>query len=240
MASLPHALWPPQEDNRLAVLRAYDILHSLQEPLFTKLVELTAKLFDVPISLIALVDAEEVEYKATYGLPDLRAQSRVEAICALPVKYEQAVIFTDLALDNSLTMEAATAAHAKGLRFYAGAPLRLRSQACIGTLCLIDRQPRAFSAPEQQVLEHFAHVVARLIAVRHHCLAKHSAGPDSWTIVSSKLKVELQALVALVEYLVAYHGTLAPVPALALASVAERLTAFHKRLQEYQAEEVDF
>jgi len=240
MASHPHALWPPEEENRLAVLRAYDILHSLQEPLFTKLVELTARLFNVPISLISLVDAEEVEYKASYGLPELRTQPRGEAMCALPVKYEQAVVFTDLALDNSLTMEAATAAHAKGLRFYAGAPLRMRTQACIGTLCLIDRQPRAFSMPEQQVLEHLAHVVAHLIAVRHACVARQSAGSDAWVVVSGKLKVELQALIALVDYLVGYSGPHVPVSATVLASVAQRLSIFHERLQVYQAEALGF
>ena len=204
----------------------------MQEPLFTDVVELAATLFNVPISLLALVGADEVEYKATHGLPGLRSQPRVEAICSLAVKEEQVVVFTDLAHSHALTLEADMAARAKGLRFYAGAPLCVASGYCLGTLCLIDRQPRSFSAAEQQVLELHAQVVAGLLVVRQHCLANPTQEHD-WVAVRTELSWEVKALIALVRYLATYSGTHIPVPADVLDLVSRRLKDFYSKLADY-------
>ncbi|MRH19349.1 hypothetical protein, partial [Escherichia coli] len=59
---------------------------------------------------------------------------------------------------------------------------------CIGTLCIIDQQARAFSAPEERVLEQFAHVVERLIAVRQYCRAgQEESGEGHWALVRTEL-----------------------------------------------------
>jgi hypothetical protein len=236
MTLTPAFLLPANEPKRLQTLLGYDVLHSLQEPLFTDVVELTATLFNVPISLIALVGADEVEYKAAHGLPGLRRQPRVEAICALAVKEEQVVVFTDLAHSHALTLEADTAARAKGLRFYAGAPLCVAGGYCLGTLCLIDRQPRVFSAAEQQVLEQHAQVVTRLLAVRQYCLASPAQQPSHWAAVRTELAWEVKALIALVRYLATYSGTHVPVPADVLALVSRRLDDLHSKLADYYPE----
>lgn len=232
MMLTPPSLLPANETERLQTLHAYSVLRSLQEPLFTDVVELAATLFNVPISLLALVGADEVEYKATHGLPGLRSQPRVEAICSLAVKEEQVVVFTDLAHSHALTLEADMAARAKGLRFYAGAPLCVAGGYCLGTLCLIDRQPRSFSAAEQQVLELHAQVVAGLLVVRQHCLANPTQEHD-WVAVRTELSWEVKALIALVRYLATYSGTHIPVPADVLELVSRRLKDFYSKLADY-------
>jgi GAF domain-containing protein len=233
MMLTPPSLLPANETKRLQTLFTYDILHSLQEPLFTEVVELAATLFNVPISLIALVDTDEVEYKAVHGLPGLRSQPRVEAICALAVKEEQVVVFTDLAHSHALTPEADIAAKAKGLRFYAGAPICVPNGYCLGTLCIIDRQPRSFSVAEQQVLEQHAQLVAWLIAIRQHCLANQVDGQEHWGAVRTELAWEVQALIALVRYLATYSGTHIPVPTDVLELVGRRLNDFRCKLADY-------
>lgn len=232
MMLTPPSLLPANETERLQTLHAYSVLRSLQEPLFTDVVELAATLFNVPISLLALVGADEVEYKATHGLPGLRSQPRVEAICSLAVKEEQVVVFTDLAHSHALTLEADMAARAKGLRFYAGAPLCVAGGYCLGTLCLIDRQPRSFSAAEQRVLELHAQVVAGLLVVRQHCLANSTQEHD-WVAVRTELSWEVKALIALVRYLATYSGTHIPVPADVLELVSRRLKDFYSKLADY-------
>jgi hypothetical protein len=233
MLLTPPSLLPPHERKRLETLRAYDILHSLRESLFTEVVELAAALFNVPISLIALVDTDEVEYIATHGLPGLRSQPRAEAVCSMAVKQQQAVVFSDLALAQSLTEEAASAATAKGLRFYAGAPLCMPNRQCIGTFCLIGRQPRSFSAPEQRVLEQFARLAGRLIAVRQYCLASQARGLEYWCLMRTELTQEVRALLALVQHLLHYSGTCVPVPSEVLESVDSRLNELCWRLADY-------
>ncbi len=232
MMLTPPSLLPANETERLQALHNYSVLQSLQEPLFTDVVELAATLFNVPISLLALVGADEVEYKATHGLPGLRSQPRVEAICSLAVKEEQVVVFTDLAHSHALTLEADVAARAKGLRFYAGAPLCVAGGYCLGTLCLIDRQPRSFSTAEQQVLELHAQVVAGLLVVRQHCLANPTQEHD-WVAVRTELSWEVKALIALVRYLATYSGTHIPVPADVLELVSRRLKDFYGKLADY-------
>lgn len=228
----PYSLLPANETRRLQTLQNYGILHSLPETLFTEVVELAATLFNVPISLIALVAADEVQYKAVHGLPGLRSQPRVEAICALAVKEEQAVVFTDLAHSHALTLEAEVAAHAKGLRFYAGAPLRASDGHCIGTFCIIDRKPRPFNAAEQQLLEQHAQLVAALIAVRQQCLAHMAQGEAHWNRVRTELAWDVQALIALVRYLATYSGTHIPVPTDVLALIGRRLHELHSKLAD--------
>ncbi|RZK23813.1 MAG: hypothetical protein EOO63_17500, partial [Hymenobacter sp.] len=80
----------------------------------------------MPISLVALVDADEVVYKANHGLPELLQQPREEAICTLVVNQRTPLAFnntTEAAAQlQRLPTMAAVAAQAKALQFYAGAP----------------------------------------------------------------------------------------------------------------------
>jgi putative methionine-R-sulfoxide reductase with GAF domain len=227
------SLLPGNEIARLETLRQYDILHSLQEAVFMEFVGLTARIFNLPISLVALVDADEVAYAANEGLPGLRSQPRAETLCALAVREHKTVIITDVAEKEGLTTEAATAAEAKGLRFYAGAPLSMPDQRSIGTLCVIDRRPRTFSADEQQLLEHIAGLVASTIAVRHYCRSRAGKGEKHWQLVQRHLVDEIRELVALVRYLSARFGTQVPVSSAVLEPVQRRLYDLGRLLGEY-------
>lgn len=224
------------EVDRLRALRHYDILHSLREPVFDEFVGLAARLFSLPISLIALVDAEEVEYKANQGLPGLLSQPRVEALCSIAISEHKAIILADLTTEAPhLTPEADAAAQAKNLQFYAGVPLRMPDQRDIGTLCVIDHKPRTFSAEEQQLLENIAHLVALTIAVRHYCLASQALGAAHWHVVQAQLVEEILALVALVRYLITRFGTQVPVAQSIMEPVQRRLNDIGVLLQEYPA-----
>jgi hypothetical protein len=188
------------EDARLLTLTEYDILHSLREPVFDEFVALATYLFKLPISLIALVGAEEVGYKAALGLPGLTRQARQEAICALVVRQNRAVVFTDLnqvEQQEQLTAAAYANAHRQQLRFYAGIPLCMPDQRAIGTFCIIGRQPRAFGVPELRVLEIMAHLIERLIMVRHACLASNWLGGAPWQLVQGYVMENLHKLIEL-------------------------------------------
>jgi hypothetical protein len=234
MNSTPAFLLPTDELVRLKTLRHYDMLHSLQEPVFNELVALAARIFHLPIALIALVDADEVAYKASEGLPGLRRQPRVEALCALAVRQHKTVVLADVADEQGITAEAATAAGAKNLRFYAGAPLVMPNQCAIGTLCVIDHRPRTFSAEEQQLLEQLAGLVSGTIVLRHDCRERMGQWGAHWQQVQQHLVDELRELVALVRYLSAHFGIQVPVSAAVLEPVQRRLHDLSAVLQEYE------
>ncbi|RZK51576.1 MAG: hypothetical protein EOO59_14850 [Hymenobacter sp.] len=106
------------------------------------------------------------------------------------------------------------------------------NQRDIGTLCVIDRRPRSFSADEQRVLEHIASLVASTVAVRHCC--RISAGGDKhWQVVQHHLVDEIRELVALVRYLAARFGSQVPVSGAMLEPVQRRLHDLGRVLREY-------
>jgi GAF domain-containing protein len=234
MSVTPVFLLPPDEGERLKTLRHYDILHSLQEPLFNELVALAARIFHLPIALIALVDADEVVYTASAGLPGLRSQPRVEALCALAVRQHKTMVLADIAQEQGITAEAATIARAKNLRFYAGALLVMPNQRAIGTLCVIDHRPRTFSAEEQQLLEQLAGLVSGIIALRYECRSRTGQSGEHWQQVQQHLVDELRELVALVRYLSARFGIQVPVSSAVLEPVQRRLYDLSTVLQEYE------
>jgi hypothetical protein len=228
-------LLPPGENARLQTLQYYDILHSLHEPVFDEFVALAARLFSLPISLIALVAEEQVHYKANYGMPGNEVQHREEALCATAIMQENAIVYQDLAIETNplITARAAEAARINELRFYAAAPLCMPDKSIIGSLCVIDRTPRNFSADEQRVLEQLGCLVSMTIVARHTCLSQYSNNEWEWAILRIQVQEEVQALTALVRYLFARNGTHIPVPADSLNQVARRLIDLDEVLAPY-------
>jgi hypothetical protein len=97
-----YSLLPSYEAERLQALYHCDVMPTQQEPIFDELVQLSAQVFNLPISLIALVDADEVAYKANQGLPGLLQQPREEAICAMVVTQRTPLVFTNLTKPDQL------------------------------------------------------------------------------------------------------------------------------------------
>lgn len=230
-------MWPPHESDRLRSLRAHDVLPILSEPLFAELVALTAQVFGLPISLIAVVEEDEVQYPAYFGMPGADPQPRAGTLCATAIKHDRAVVYHDLAVETSATVpvEALHAADRHGVRFYAGALLCLPDQYPLGTLCIVDRQPRTFSSAEHRVLGHLAALVSHAIAVRH---ASRTApdGARQWHDTRGLLQEEVRELTALVRYLFTRHGAQVPVPPVVLAQVERRLSDMAGLLREYPAQ----
>lgn len=231
----PLELLSADEEARLFTLTEYDILHSLREAAFDEFVQLAACIFQTPISLIGLVDADLVRYKATHGLPQLVSQPRQEAICALLVRQNRAVVFTDLTQASQyqqLTESAYANAKAQQFLFYAGVPLRPANRHAVGTLCIIDRRPRQFNLPEMHVLEQLAKLVERLLIVRHTCLVSQWLGEESWQNVQAYVSARLRALNATAcRANRAHPATLAVEPAL-LWTIINELNALDAVLSE--------
>lgn len=235
LATTPLSHLPEDEAARLRSLRAYEVLPALTEPVFDEFVALTARIFSLPISLISVVEEDDVYYPANVGMPGNDQQPRAEAICSTAIALSRAVVYHDLALEQPhIPSEALQAAEANNLRFYAGALLRLPDQRPLGTLCIIDRAPRTFTPDEQHILELLAALVSRTIAVRHLCRQQPETGEAEWARLSAELLEEVQALNALVRYLFARHGTQVPVPADFLTQVESRIRDLRALLDAFR------
>ncbi|RYG45953.1 MAG: GGDEF domain-containing protein, partial [Chitinophagaceae bacterium] len=59
---------PSDEQDRLKALRRLEILDTPTEAAFDRLTSLASRLFDVPVSLVSLVDSNRQWFKAKIGL----------------------------------------------------------------------------------------------------------------------------------------------------------------------------
>lgn len=227
-------LAPIAEAVRLASLRYYDVLPFLREDVFDEFVSLAARIFSLPISLFNLVDAHQVTTGSHLGMSDGPPQPRAATLCSMVVEQNQIVVYHDLreAPQTVSNKTAIQAALAKRFRFYAAAPVRLANQHSIGTLCLLDYQPREFTTEEQHVLQALADTVSQTITVRHHYHITPGLGGGHWQQLRLKLHEEMNALAALVRYLLTRYGTLIPVPDEVLHLVLRRLADLRILLQD--------
>lgn len=228
---------PDADAAHLRSLRAHEVLPTLSEPVFEEYVALTARIFSLPISLISVVVEDTVYYPANQGMLGHDQQRRVEALCATAIEQAHTAIYCDLDLEPSAVIppEAQQAAQNNKLRFYAGALVFLPNQRPLGTLCIIDRHPRTFTAEEQRILELLAALVSQTIVVRHRGQAQAETNGALWERLSKELQEEIQALNALVRYLAARYGTMVPVPATFLTQVESRLRDLQELLDAYGA-----
>lgn len=149
------------ETERLAALRLYDVLDTPPEEPFDDLTELAAHICAAPIALISLIDEERQWFKSRVGL-SAKETARDIAFCAHAIHQPDLFIVEDAArddrfCDNPLVTEE------PHIRFYAGAPLISPEGHALGTLCVIDREPRSLAPDHQRALRVLSrHVMTQL------------------------------------------------------------------------------
>ncbi len=160
---------PPEafqdEAQRLAALLALQILDSPPEVEFDALVRAASLACGVPISLISLVDAERQWFKANTGLPGIAETARDLAFCAHAVLEDALLEVADATQDPRFAHNPLVTGQ-PDIRFYAGAPLRLRDGHRVGTLCVIDRQPRQLTTTQRDILQCLAQAAAQAMEHR--------------------------------------------------------------------------
>ena len=139
---------PINEAARLEALRRYNILDTPPELAFDRITSLAARLFDVPIALVSLIDASRGWFKSCYGF-DLQEVQRDATICNFALLSNEVLVIPDTRQDDRLTCNPFVQ-NEPGLRFYAGAPLITQDGFNLGTLCLLDTKPRPALTPDQQ------------------------------------------------------------------------------------------
>jgi GAF domain-containing protein len=135
---------PTDDERRLQALREMLILDTPPEERFDRVVRFAAEEFDMPIVLVSLVDAERQWFKARVGL-DVCETDRESSFCGHAIVRPQILIVED-ALNDERFHDNPLVIGAPHIRFYAGYPLQLPGGEIVGTLCMIDRQPRTLDA----------------------------------------------------------------------------------------------
>jgi diguanylate cyclase (GGDEF)-like protein len=174
---------PADEPERVAQLRALSLLDTEAEERFDRVTRLAQRLFGVPIALVSLVDDDRQWFKSKQGL-DVTETPRDVSFCGHAILDDDVLHVADATLDprfadNPLVTEEPS------IRFYAGCPISGPGGAKLGTLCIIDREPRRLTDEDALSLRDLATMVEREIA------ALHLAGTDELTQLSNRRGFEL-------------------------------------------------
>jgi PAS domain S-box-containing protein len=163
-SSVPPSISPAVQDgDRLEALRRYDILDTAPEPAFDRITDLAAALFDAPVSIVNFVADDRQWFKSTVGLDETETGLEV-SFCIYTVANEEVFVVEDLAADDRFADNPYVTDH--GVRFYAGAPLTTRDGHRLGTLCILDTEPRSPSAEALDRLEDLAGMVVDELELR--------------------------------------------------------------------------
>jgi GAF domain-containing protein len=155
---------PANEIQRLRTLQLYNVLDTGSEKVLDDLTELAASICETPIALISLVDEKRQWFKSKVGLAAAETPRDI-AFCAHAIHDDQVFVVDDAAhdsrfADNPLVTEA------PNIRFYAGAPLKVANGNALGTLCVIDREPRHLNEYQHKALETLRHAVVTQLELR--------------------------------------------------------------------------
>ncbi len=150
------------------------MLDSSPEAEFDALVKVASIVCGVPISLISLIDVDRQWFKANVGLAGVSETPREIAFCAHAVLGDGLFEVQDATQDARFADNPLVTGQ-PDIRFYAGAPLRLSSGVRVGTLCVIDRQPRTLDESQRNVLQQLSVAAARALEGRLAMRKMHAA-----------------------------------------------------------------
>jgi GAF domain-containing protein len=154
------------EAARLAALNRYAILDTEPEQSFDDLVVLASFVCKTPIATLSLVDDHRQWFKSKVGV-EIRETSREVSFCAHAIQQEELFIVPD-ALEDSRFKENPLVLGDPHIRFYAGAPLIDEDGYALGTLCVMDREPRELDDTQKEALRSLRRLALRQIELRRN------------------------------------------------------------------------
>lgn len=145
---------PENEARRLAALQATGLLFTPAEERFDRITRLAARVFGTPIALVSLIADKCQWFKSEQGL-GVSETPREYAFCGHAILGESTFVVEDAARDPRFADNPLVTGD-PSIRFYAGHPLHAEDGSRVGTLCVIDRQPRQFGAEQSALLRDLA------------------------------------------------------------------------------------
>ena len=152
------------EDGRMRAVERYQILDTPEDGSFDRIAALAARVFSVPVAIVSVVDHDRIWFKAHHGT-DVTQIGRDPGLCASAILQDGPWIIEDAGTDPR-TLSNPLVAGEFGLQFYAGVPLRTPEGHNLGTFCILDREPREFTAEDTRTLEDLAAIVMNELDMR--------------------------------------------------------------------------
>lgn len=159
-----HSIIPENEAARMMAVRRYDILDTPPDGTFDRTTAIASRLFNVPIAIISIVDNDRIWFKSHYGL-DVGQIDRKPGLCASAILQSDPWVLLDANKDPRSLANPLVASEF-GLRFYVGVPLQTSDGFNLGTLCVIDKEPRTVTRDQIENLKDLAATVMDQMELR--------------------------------------------------------------------------
>lgn len=153
---------PHDESARIAALHSLNILDTRPEDRFDRLTRLARRAFNVPVSTITMIDSERQWFKSCGGI-SVSETPRNISFCAHAILYDD-IFVVENALKDARFHDNPFVVQEPKIRFYAGCPLVVNGYR-MGTICVIDKKARTFSAEDRQLLRDLADIAEQELAV---------------------------------------------------------------------------
>ncbi|MFF7816456.1 PP2C family protein-serine/threonine phosphatase [Streptomyces sp. NPDC007945] len=153
------------EAARMAAVRRYDILDTPPDGAYDRVAALAARLFEVPVATVTIVDEDRIWFKATHGLEGVTEIGRDPGLCASAVLTDDVTVIPDTLLDP-VACSNPLVAGPMGVRFYAAAPIITADGHRLGTVNVLDTRSREISEADSATLADLAAVVRDQLELR--------------------------------------------------------------------------
>ena len=211
----------PDETQRISAVRRYDILDTPPDGAFDRITAIAARRFKVPIAIISIVDEDRIWFKSHHGTESDQID-RDPGLCASAIMEDGPYILCD-ALVDPRSLSNPLVAGEFGLRFYAAVPLKTYDGHSLGTLCVIDKEPRVVTEEQIEDLKDLASVVMDQMELRFQARRALSAAELMAKEIDHRVMNSLQFISALL----AMQGRMIQTPEAGhhLQSAAARVSA---------------
>jgi PAS domain S-box-containing protein len=189
---------PSNETDRLTALRMTGLLDTDPEPAYDDLARLAKGICGTPIALISLVDSDRQWFKAKIGI-DAPETPRSISFCGHAIcRPGEIMVIPDATKDDRFRNNPLVTGDPK-IRFYAGVPLTDRHGHALGTLCVIDREPRPFTPEQREALVSLKRQFGMLLEYRH-ANTRLNAEIEIRKQLEARLRKRAETLLDLVEH----------------------------------------
>ncbi len=169
---------PKDEEARLKSLHELQILDNPKLHMFEGAADIAAEMFGSSIGLVSLIDTNRQWFAEKYNFEENEA-ARDVSFCGHVIMERSVMVIPDARLDSRFRDNPNVIAGTKPVVFYAGAPLVTPDNHALGTLCVIDHEPRYPNERQIRSLEHLARFVVDQMELRRSMLRHQHASIDT-------------------------------------------------------------
>ncbi|MEO7433361.1 MAG: sensor domain-containing diguanylate cyclase [Dokdonella sp.] len=180
---------PPSPDNeleRLVEIERLGLLDSEPEGTYDDLARLASAICGTPVSLVSLIGKDRQWFKARVGM-EATQTSRDVAFCAHAINEPDQLFVVRDAREDPRFSDNPLVTGGPNIRFYAGAPLKTASGNALGTLCVIDTEPRTLEPFQVEAMRSLSRQVVSLMELRRaHNELRHHVSEREWYEINLK------------------------------------------------------